>query len=202
MTYAATATLAEPTAERVLRAAYACFDCKGIARTTIEDISREAGISRPTLYKYFAGKEAILDEISRRETFAVNAEVRRNLVRHEEFADFLTGVLLLVVRTASRNPYIRRVTESRDYQLHSMERESPMFRLQREWWHGMLRHAAEREELATDLDEEEIVTWLTYAQSLLLNYIENPSLNDAALIRMIRRFVVEPLLARPQEVRG
>ena len=189
------ATSPVSTEERVVRAAYACFGSNGIARTTIEDIAREAGVSRPTVYKYFPGKEAILDEISRRETLAVNAEVRRNLVRHESFADFLTGVLLLVVRIAGSNPYIRRMTESRDYQLHSMDRGSPMFRLQYGWWHGMLRHAAERGELAADLDEDEIVTWLTYSQSLLLDYVENPSLDEAALTRLIRRFVVEPLLA-------
>lgn len=201
MTEQAAARRAEPTEERILRAAYVCFAQNGIIRTTIEDISREAKVSRPTIYKYYAGKAAILDEISNRETHLVNLEVRKNLVRHEKFADFLTDVLLLVVRTASKNIYIRRLTESQKFQIHAMEKGSSAFEQQRKWWAGMLHHATERNELATDIENDEIITWLTHSQSLLLAYVDSPTISDADVKRLIRRFVVEPLLAEPSRYR-
>lgn len=47
-------------ADRILDAAYACFTRNGLHRTTIEDIAREAGVSRPTVYRYVAGKDEAL----------------------------------------------------------------------------------------------------------------------------------------------
>lgn len=193
---------AEDTPDRVLRAAYACFAEAGIAKTTIEDIASRARVSRPTVYKYFPGKDAILDEISMRETRKVNAQVRARVVRHAAFADFLTDVLLLVVRLAASNPYIRRMVESHEFQVQAMRASSPMFELQRQWWSGVLSHAADRGELAADLDRDEIIAWLTHTQSLLLAYVEDPAVSDGALRRMIERFVVEPLLADANHVRA
>lgn len=49
--------------ERVLAAAYACIARNGLAKTTVDDVAREAGLSRPTVYRYFpGGKDAILRE--------------------------------------------------------------------------------------------------------------------------------------------
>lgn len=185
----------QTTQERILGAAYACFGQYGIGKTTIEDIAGKAGVSRPTVYKYYAGKEAILDQISQRETLKVNEEVRRKLTRREGFAEFLTETLLLIVRTAHRNVYIRRMVENHEFQLASLSPSSSMYRLQRAWWSGVLSQAAERGELAVDLTTDEVILWLTQCQSMLLTYVERPELGDDALRRLIRRFIVQPLLS-------
>jgi AcrR family transcriptional regulator len=41
--------------ERLLQATYACVARWGLAKTTIEDAAREAGVSRATVYRYFPG---------------------------------------------------------------------------------------------------------------------------------------------------
>lgn len=184
--------------ERIIDAAYRCFERYGIAKTTIEDIARDAGVSRPTVYKYYPGKEAILDHIATQETVKVNVEVRRRLVRKDDFAELLTEALLLVIRVADRNPYIRRMVESHEFQIAALSRSSAMQKLQREWWGRMLAHAAERGELASDLDIDEVILWLSHSQSMLMTQVENPDVDDAFLRRLIRRFIVEPLL----EARG
>lgn len=43
------------TRERILEACYACIARHGFARTTVEDVAREAGLSRATLYRAFPG---------------------------------------------------------------------------------------------------------------------------------------------------
>lgn len=45
---------------RICQAALACFLRIGIQRTTMTDIAREAGITRPTLYKHFKNKDDVL----------------------------------------------------------------------------------------------------------------------------------------------
>lgn len=54
--------------DRVVAAALECFGRWGIAKTTAEDIAREAGVSRATVYRSFpGGKGAILATVGHRE---------------------------------------------------------------------------------------------------------------------------------------
>ena len=39
----------------MLQATYACIARYGIAKTTVEDVAREGGVSRATVYRYFPG---------------------------------------------------------------------------------------------------------------------------------------------------
>jgi AcrR family transcriptional regulator len=43
------------TRERILEAAYACVARWGLSKTSVEDVAKEAGLSRSTLYRYFPG---------------------------------------------------------------------------------------------------------------------------------------------------
>ena len=43
--------------DRVLAAAERCIERHGIAKTTMEDIALEAGMSRPVVYRYFSDRE-------------------------------------------------------------------------------------------------------------------------------------------------
>src|SRR5829696_1600378 len=48
------------TTTRIRDAALICIGRFGLAKTTVDDIAREAGSSRATLYRYFDGKPAIV----------------------------------------------------------------------------------------------------------------------------------------------
>ncbi len=45
--------------EKILKAAFKVFSSKGFHKATMDDIAREAGVSKGTCYQYFKGKEAI-----------------------------------------------------------------------------------------------------------------------------------------------
>jgi AcrR family transcriptional regulator len=64
--------------QRTTDALLACVARFGLAKTTLDDIAREAGCSRATLYRYFDGKAAIVrrtvnDEVARMTGAAVDA---------------------------------------------------------------------------------------------------------------------------------
>ena len=183
------------TQERILRAAYDCFEQYGIAKTTIENIASRAKVSRPTVYKYYPSKDAILDEISVRETWRVNSEVRRRLVRSDDFAEFLADTLLLVIRLANENIYIRRMVESIEFQESVISPSSLMQQLQRTWWTNLFEQARARGEIAADLEIDEIIYWLARAQAMLMLQVASPQIDDDEKRRFIRRFIVQPLLA-------
>jgi AcrR family transcriptional regulator len=47
--------------DHILEGAYACVARAGMARTTVEDVARQAGVSRATVYRYFpGGKDQVL----------------------------------------------------------------------------------------------------------------------------------------------
>lgn len=65
------------TVDRILDGALAQLELHGVRRTTMDDIARAAGVSRPTLYGYFPNKGAII-----RATFM--RELDRFLARMDE----------------------------------------------------------------------------------------------------------------------
>ena len=49
--------------ERILAAAERCIDRHGIRKTTMDDIASEVGLSRPSVYRYFADRDDLLIEL-------------------------------------------------------------------------------------------------------------------------------------------
>ena len=50
--------------QRILEATYTCVARWGLAKTTVEDAAREAGLSRATVYRYFpGGRDELIDAV-------------------------------------------------------------------------------------------------------------------------------------------
>jgi AcrR family transcriptional regulator len=62
-------------AERILDAAGRCFAEQGVPNTSIADIAREAGCSRPTIYRYFEDRHALRLAFVHREARRLGAAV-------------------------------------------------------------------------------------------------------------------------------
>ena len=55
----------DPKEAAILRAAFECFARYGLRRTSMGDIAKGAGMSRPALYRYYSGKEDIFNALVR-----------------------------------------------------------------------------------------------------------------------------------------
>src|SRR3954451_1838368 len=65
---------------RITEAALRCFARWGIGKTTLDDVAREAGYSRATVYRFFpGGKEALVDAVARAEVAGFLAAVGERL---------------------------------------------------------------------------------------------------------------------------
>lgn len=71
-------TPAGSNAERILDAASECFSRYGFQKTSMEDIAREAGMSRRTLYRSFPDKVTLLREVNSRRAGAFLEDVKRS----------------------------------------------------------------------------------------------------------------------------
>ena len=83
---------------RAAEALLACVARQGLRRTTLDDVAREAGTSRATLYRYFASKQAVVDTAVRLEAQRVTAA----LLDAAAATTTLEDVVVAVLRTAHR----------------------------------------------------------------------------------------------------
>src|SRR3954470_4336525 len=86
-----------PVADRILDAAVACVARVGVAKTTLDDVAKEAGCARATVYRAFPGRRAVLRAGLAREVAARGA----NVLDAAAGADTLAGSVEAVVLTAA-----------------------------------------------------------------------------------------------------
>src|SRR3954451_23692641 len=83
-----------PLEDRVIDAALRCFARWGVAKTTLDDVAREAGCSRATVYRFFpGGKDALVGTVACAEVAAFVDAIRRRLdaARNGSLEDLLVA---------------------------------------------------------------------------------------------------------------
>jgi AcrR family transcriptional regulator len=81
-----------PTRERVIAAALRCVARWGVSKTTVDDVAREAGCSRATLYRAFpGGKDHVLLAAGQHELARLFAEMGAQLDRAATLEDLLVA---------------------------------------------------------------------------------------------------------------
>jgi AcrR family transcriptional regulator len=91
------ASEAETTRDRILDVAESLFAQKGLAGTAVRDIARAAGLTAPSLYNYFEGKQALYEAVIARGVqplFDLISGVARSGARGEErTGEMLDGIM-------------------------------------------------------------------------------------------------------------
>lgn len=80
------------TEERVMHAALSCIARFGLSKTTLDDIARESGVSRATIYRAFpGGRDTLFDAVLTAEIQRFFEELRVDLDPCEELEDLLVA---------------------------------------------------------------------------------------------------------------
>ena len=94
-------------AERFLDAAEACYARFGPAKTSMEDVGREAGASRATLYRHFSSRDDLLLAALTRQARRLAAEAEVYLRRrYDSVGDYLVEGLLFCLREIPERPLL------------------------------------------------------------------------------------------------
>lgn len=84
-----------PAKHRILEATYACIARSGLARITVEEAAREAGVSRATVYRHFpGGRDELVRETVGHEVAHFFLELAEAVASSDSFADVLEEALL------------------------------------------------------------------------------------------------------------
>ena len=87
--------------DRILNASEELFGRLGFSKTTANDICRNAGVSKRTLYKYFESKLAILENIIDGKIEYLNSQLKEVLALQTDFPEKLRQISTCVAVTLS-----------------------------------------------------------------------------------------------------
>jgi AcrR family transcriptional regulator len=99
--------------ERLYQATFACVARYGIAKTTVEDVAREAEVSRATVYRQFpGGKDQLIGDTIRWEAARFFAELAVAIDEAPDFASTLEEAILFARTALAQHAVFQKVLET------------------------------------------------------------------------------------------
>jgi AcrR family transcriptional regulator len=158
-------------------------------------VAREAGVSRPTVYRYFRDRDAVVLEVLTRRVRAALGHAGRLLQDGAGLERSLQDVIPLLVARGRNDPMMRALVLEDDQDGSDLELFSVALELSSEFWEPVLVAAQRRRELREDLDVDEVCAWLAEMLMFLVSRTERAGALDSEV--MVRKFVVPALVASP-----
>lgn len=193
-----TAEVDDPISEQLLDAASAQFETVGIARSTMNDITRRAGLARMTLYRRFANKQELVKAALLRETAWFLSDLQREIDEHDTVEDKLTEGFAFTVESLRDHALLNRLLETEP------EATVPHFTVQ-----GAPLISAAAHFLAAEISrtvpnsrtDEELMVVAELTVRLVISFVLSPSMNidldDPEVSRAFARNHLGPLLNGP-----
>jgi AcrR family transcriptional regulator len=181
---------------QLLDAAETCFERFGIAKTTMEDVAKAGGVSRATVYRYFADREAlVLASVVRRARMNI-PRARAVIERFPTFAEKLVEGLVFNIDRGHRDPVVQLLVTGDQPGLAArvLGGEGVSHQLTHELWAPILAGAAADGEMRAGLDPHEASTWLARVTTMMVTQEKSMRLAPDALRRELHTFVVPAFL--------
>lgn len=100
------------TRQRVLEAAIACVKQWGIDKTSLLDIARQAGVTRPTVYRYFTSREDVLSAALLQSAAAMAQRLVAHLDGVTDPAERFVRAILFLLDDVPKEPQLSIMTLS------------------------------------------------------------------------------------------
>jgi AcrR family transcriptional regulator len=177
--------------ERILAAAERCIDRHGIRKTTMDDVACEVGLSRPSVYRYFADRDDLLIELITRHARALVVRARKSISRQGSLADQIVETVLYTAEHARRDALTRHVLDPDGTSLGKrMVASGASQRCRAEMWDPVLDAAVANNELPPGLPRSDIHLWLGNVTKIVMRGLEDGDGDVRRYRSILRRFVV------------
>ena len=184
-------TSADDARERILAAAERCIDRHGIRKTTMDDVACEVGLSRPSVYRYFADRDDLLIELITRHARALLGRARKSISRQSSLPDQIVETVLYIAEHARRDPLTRHVIDPDGTSLGRRMIASGTTEMMRaEMWDPILDAAVANNELPAGLPRSDIHLWLGDVTKMVMRGLEDGEGDVRRYRSILRRFVV------------
>jgi AcrR family transcriptional regulator len=182
--------------KQIMVAAERVFQRYGVAKTTMDDIGREAGVSRPTVYRYFGDRDTLISALIERRARMLFVKARKFLLDQETFADQLVEGLIFLVDRGRKDPLVRILVSPEHMQMAEplVGSSGLAARLTAEMWEPVIDRAVERGEVRPDLDKQKMAEWIALVQFILVGRLDFDRPDDPVHREMLRDFVLPAFL--------
>ncbi|MEO3828185.1 helix-turn-helix domain-containing protein [Actinomadura sp. B10D3] len=182
---------------RVLDAAYEQFSRLGVQRSTMEDVARRAGVSRITVYRRFATKDALVEQVIRREFRRYFDRFLVDIEQAETAADRVVLGFVSSMRAIRSNPLIGGLmaTEPDTVVPTMINDEGRTLATVRRFVAGQLRREQRAGTVPEDLDVEFVAEMMVrVSASFLAIPSELVDLDDDEQVAEVARRFLVPML--------
>jgi AcrR family transcriptional regulator len=184
-------TSADEARERILAAAERCIDRHGIRKTTMDDVASEVGLSRPSVYRYFADRDDLLIELITRHARALLERARKSISRQSNLPDQIVENVLYTAEHGRRDPLTRHCIDPDGTSLgRRMIASGTTAIIRAEMWDPVLDAAVANNELPPGLPRSDVHLWLGDVTKLVMRGIEDGEGDVRRYRSILRRFVV------------
>jgi len=182
----------------VLDAAYELFCRQGIQRTTMDDVARRAGLSRITVYRRVASKEALVEQVMLREFRRNVDQFLADISEADTVADRVVAGFVSSLRSVRSNPLIEGLMTAEPQSLAPSvlgERGSTLAMVS-QFLAGQLRREQASGNVADDIDVDMVAELMVrIAMSILLTPSALVDLDDEEQLRELARRYLVPMLS-------
>jgi AcrR family transcriptional regulator len=181
--------------ERLLDAAEACFDRFGLRRTTIDDVAREAKVSRSTVYRYFDGRGDLIVAAYLRESQAVNDKVKALMSQPGTFAERAVEAIMRSIDSIRSGKYLPLMLSSEGALLASkaITASTAFYESCRETMGPFFEQAKLDGDVRPELALDDFIEW-TLRIIFSFAMFDSPAPRSAQSLRqLIETFLVPPL---------
>src|SRR5690606_25807550 len=183
----------EPQTDRILDAALRSFETYGPRRTTMDDVARECGLGRATIYRRFPSKGDLVTGVLLREARRFSAELDQAVAALPALGERLVEGFAVTLRISREQRLITRlmVVEPELFLPHATARAGPLLAAARGYLAGRLRTAQRAGAAPPHVDPEvvaEILIRLTH--SLMLTPDGHIPLDDEGARDFARRYLL------------
>ncbi|MFF3467923.1 TetR/AcrR family transcriptional regulator [Streptomyces sp. NPDC001984] len=180
----------------VIKAAERCIRRHGIVKTTMDDIAREAGMSRPSIYRYFTDREELLVALTTKHSRALTKRAHRFIARQHSFAEQLVEGLIYIADHGHRDEFTRSLLTRDGSDFRRLLRSTDAFTvLTAEFWDLFLDAAERNGELKKDIDRRDMHVWLGSVGLMLMSFFEQSPRQPRDYRTFLRTFVVPGFVA-------
>lgn len=182
--------MADDARTRILEATVACLGRFGIAKTTVDDAARQAGLSRATVYRHFPdGKDQLISEAITWAVAVFFGDLARAVDDAPDFASLLEWALVHAHRAVDRHEVLQKVLETEPERLlPQLSQSAPMVQAV---VRGYFVERLAGERLREGVDVEAAADWLS---RMGLSFILAEGRWDLTDPDDVRRLVREELL--------
>jgi AcrR family transcriptional regulator len=177
---------------QILKAAEASFERYSIAKTTMDDIAKEAGVSRPTIYRYFEDRDALISAMVERRSRTLFDKARAYLRKRPTFADQLVDGMIYLVERGRKDDVIRLIVspEHVDMATALLGSSGLATRLNLEMWSPLIEEARVRGEVRPNLTDAQICDWITLVELVLVGRMDFGNETDRDHRKMLSNFLL------------